>query len=265
MTTYPPADTRSQWFADNYPGSRINPNCGVLHTTESISWPGYEGGATAPNYTVYPDIKHRRLRFRAHFPDEMSSRALRNLSGGVETNTANAVQVELIGTCDWTKRERWGSYKVGVDYLYWPHAPEWALDQLAEFIAWMNTMHKVRISGVEHWLNYGPDDRRPGISPASYGAHPFRMTFGQWRQFYGWCGHQHVPENTHGDPGRFPWPLLEAKAKVLINPVRPPSRGKLVDHAIDDLRRAKNKAQSQPKRLERIVRSLKSLLKIKRR
>ncbi len=27
------------------------------------------------------------------------------------------------------------------------------------------------------------------------------MTASQWNAFYGWCAHQHVPENDHGDAG----------------------------------------------------------------
>ena len=29
-----------------------------------------------------------------------------------------------------------------------------------------------------------------------------RMTDDEWNAFDGWCGHQHVPENTHWDPGK---------------------------------------------------------------
>jgi hypothetical protein len=108
MSNYAKADTKAQWFADNYPGSRIYPNCGVLHTTEGNDWPGYDGGAVAPTYTSKPLISEKRLVWRAHFPDEMSARALVNAAGGVETNTANALQVELVGTCDYAHRERWG-------------------------------------------------------------------------------------------------------------------------------------------------------------
>ena len=42
------------------------------------------------------------------------------------------------------------------------------------------------------------------------------FTNAQRRAFYGWCGHQHVPENVHGDPGAFPWAKVEAKAKALV-------------------------------------------------
>jgi len=193
VTTYALADTQVQWFADDFPGIRFEPNCGVLHTTETTGWPGYEGGATAPNYTARPDFNAKRLRWRAHFHDEMSSRALRNLAGGVETNTLNAVQVELVGTCDPAKRDLW--VKAGMrqdrDFIYWPEAPEWALRDLAAFIVDMHQRHHILIQGPDVWMAY----------PASFGiSNPNRFTFAQWRAFYGWCGHQHVPENcVHPD------------------------------------------------------------------
>jgi hypothetical protein len=28
------------------------------------------------------------------------------------------------------------------------------------------------------------------------------MTEDEWNNFDGWCGHQHVPENEHWDPGK---------------------------------------------------------------
>ena len=28
------------------------------------------------------------------------------------------------------------------------------------------------------------------------------MTNDEWNDFDGWCGHQHVPENEHWDPGK---------------------------------------------------------------
>ena len=207
MTTYPPADTRAAWYQDNYPGAVMDPNCGVLHTTEGTSLPGYSGGATAPNYTAVPDFSRKRLRWFAHFPDERSSRALRNLGGGVETNTANVVQVELVGTCDPGTRDRWK--REGRTFIFWPDAPEWALDDLAEFIAWMHKAHGIKISGPRTWAPY----------PSSYanGAGQ-RFSFAQWRSFYGWCGHQHVPENTHGDPGSLPWGRVAAKARALVAP-----------------------------------------------
>jgi hypothetical protein len=48
------------------------------------------------------------------------------------------------------------------------------------------------------------------------------MTFAQWRSFYGWCGHQHVPENVHGDPGSLPWAAIATMARDLVTPPQPP-------------------------------------------
>lgn len=207
MSNYAKADTRTQWFADNYPGARITPNCGVLHTTEGTGWPDYGGGKSAPNYTARPDFANKRLLWRAHFPDEMSARALMNQAGGVETNTANAVQVELVGTCDPKRAKSWngdGRYLAGTHYIYWPAAPDWAKRDVAAFLKDMNTRHRVALAGPTSWLPY----------PKSYGsAGGQRMTHAQWREFYGWCGHQHVPENDHGDPGALDFAGILALAK----------------------------------------------------
>ena len=188
---YPKANRQVQYFGNRFPGSRIDPNVVVLHTTETGTWPGYAGGATAPTITVFPDRKRKRLVFRQHFPLNMSSRALRNESGGVETNTLNAVQVELIGTCTRDYQKKYG-------YFYWPDAPDWALEQLAEFLNWLSSEWKdfpVKDAAPRGWRPY----------PSSYGnSNGQRMTFSEWRNAYGIVGHQHVPENSHGDPGDFP-------------------------------------------------------------
>jgi hypothetical protein len=39
------------------------------------------------------------------------------------------------------------------------------------------------------------------------------MSFAQWEAFKGVCGHMHVPENLHGDPGAIDFPKLIALAK----------------------------------------------------
>jgi len=212
--------SREQWFADDFKGVRFEPNCGVLHTTETTRWPGYEGGATAPNYTARPDFVEKRLAWRAHFPDEMSSRALRNLAGGVETNTLNAVQVELVGICSPATRDLWVKHglKQNRDFIFWPEALDWALRDLAAFIVDMHKRHGILIQGPALWLAYGRDDRAPGRVPASYGPSPARLTFAQWRAFLGWCGHQHVPENVHGDPGALPWDRIVELALDMLTP-----------------------------------------------
>jgi hypothetical protein len=44
------------------------------------------------------------------------------------------------------------------------------------------------------------------------------MTFSQWQAFKGWCGHQHVPENDHGDPGSMDFPRVIVLAKGATSP-----------------------------------------------
>jgi hypothetical protein len=195
MSNYRPADTLSQWFQDDYPGADLNltPDTMVvvLHTTEGFDWPGYEGGATAPNYTHKPSFHGGAGLWRAHFPDEKSSRALRNEAGGVETNTLNCVQVELIGTCDSSKRKRWGDKVAGRDYVYWPDATDDQLAEVAEFLADMNKRHGLKLVAPKQFISY----------PLSAGNSRVRMSMSEWRNAAGVVGHQHVPENTHGDPG----------------------------------------------------------------
>lgn len=200
MSNYRNSDKTSQWFQDNWPGADLNLARGtmvvVLHTTEGTTWPDYEGGATAPNYTGMPPLGDARGKWRAHFPDEKSSRALRNESGGVNTNTLNCVQLELIGTCDPRNRKRWGGTSstriAGRDYVYWPDADKRQLHWVSRILADFRKRHGLRLrSGVEF---------KP--YPASFGEHNgVRLSFAGWSNYVGVLGHQHVPENSHGDPG----------------------------------------------------------------
>lgn len=214
---YPGAST-AHWWQSTWGGDVMEVNVAVLHTTEGIGLPNYDGGSMAPNLTAVADFANKRLRWYQHFDIDRSSRALRNLAGGVQTNTLNVVQTEFDGTCDYTKRNNWGSRIAGKDYIYWGDPPDWALRDAADYLRWLNANHGVPLSGPSMWLTYGPDSRRPGITPASYGASPARMTFAQWNAFKGICGHQHVPENDHGDPGALPFTKLIALAKGTTPP-----------------------------------------------
>jgi hypothetical protein len=196
-----------------YSGSDLEVNCGVVHTTEGRSLPSYNGGAMAPTVTGVPDIAARKVRWYQHYDVDESARALANKLGGVSTNTANAFQIELVGTCDDSKKTTWDAKRAGADYLHWPTAPDWALAEVAWLVRWLHDYHQVPLTCVRDWLAYGKDARRPGITPASYGASPARMSFDEWRAFKGWCGHQHVPENDHGDPGSMDFARVIALAK----------------------------------------------------
>lgn len=192
MTFYQLADVTTQWYDNKFGWSVMKPNTVVLHTTEGFGWPGYSSGQVAPTITANPDIPAQRLRFRQHFHNEHSARALENWPGGVETNTLNVIQIELVGTCDSRLAVSWGTRKAGVDYIYWPTAPYWALAGLAN---WLVYLHKT--------FPAFPLRCTVPFSKFPWGD-GVRMTGTQWWNYSGICGHQHVPENTHGDPGLFP-------------------------------------------------------------
>lgn len=187
---YPRAST-VHWHQGAHPGSKMDVNTGVLHTTEGSSLPGYEGGSTAPTFTLLPNVASRTVSVFQHFDVDVSARALVNASGGVETNTLNCVQVELVGTCDPAAHAKWGK----TPHVYWPQADDWALMELARLMRWLSDEHGVKLQSTVSWKAY----------PGSYGAKSgVRLTGQQWLDYYGWLGHQHVPENLHGDPGAFP-------------------------------------------------------------
>ncbi|MER5632175.1 peptidoglycan-binding protein [Streptomyces nitrosporeus] len=156
-----------------------HPNVIVLHTTEGSSFPSYGGGGSAPNFTVKGGV------VRQHFDANESSRALVNASGGVQTNVLNVVQIELVGTC--TK---------GGPGLYWPDASDADMAALVDLVKWLTSEYPIPVvSTSKPWLAY----------PSSYGStNGQRMSFSEWENFRGICGHMHVPENLHGDPGNFP-------------------------------------------------------------
>ncbi|MFE9777685.1 hypothetical protein ACFYPA_05960 [Streptomyces sp. NPDC005775] len=194
---YPGAST-GYWYGSKYPGSAMESNVVVWHTTEGTSLPAYDGGSMAPNFTAVPDFKAKRLVWYQHFDFDSSSRALVNRAGGVETNTLNAVQVELVGTCDPTAHKRWGTKA----HLYTADLPDWVIRDLGAFARWARDHHSVPLTSGQTFVAY----------PASYGATKTRMANAEWLAFKGHCGHQHVPENDHGDPGTFPIAAVLAAA-----------------------------------------------------
>ena len=197
-----PGASRANWYQDDFGGDPMEVNVVVLHTTEGRTLPGYEGGATAPNLTAVPDLAAKKLKWYQHFDIETSSRALVNLRGGVETNTLNVCQVELVGTCDPKTQKKWMG--AGQAHIYWPEAPDWALEGVARFLSWMHEQHGVPLSGPKEWPAY----------PESYGSGGQRFTAAEWTGFKGICGHMHVAENVHGDPGAIDFARLLKHAKA---------------------------------------------------
>ncbi|MFI6036287.1 hypothetical protein ACIBBD_19375 [Streptomyces sp. NPDC051315] len=197
-----PGANRDHWYQDDFGGARMEVNVVVLHTTEGRSLPGYGGGSSAPNLTAVPDLAAKKLKWYQHFDIDISSRALLNRPGGVETNTLNVCQVELVGTCDPELHTKWRTN--GRPHVYWPKAPDWALIGVARFLAWIHTHHGVPLRGPALWPAY---PRSAGNGGGQ------RMSGARWNDFRGVCGHMHVPENTHGDPGAIDFERLMELAR----------------------------------------------------
>ncbi|MFD0256401.1 hypothetical protein ACFVGX_36470 [Streptomyces sp. NPDC127113] len=202
---YPGAST-AYWYGSKFPGSAMESNVVVWHTTEGTALPAYDGGSNAPNFTAVPDFTAKRLVWYQHFDFDVSSRALVNRSGGVDTNTLNVVQVEIVGTCDPATHTKWEKAKR--THLYTPELPDWAVRDLAAFAKWANQNHGVPLTSGVAFKAY----------PSSYGASSVRMSNAAWSNYRGHCGHQHVPENDHGDPGLLPMAAILARAKGTTTP-----------------------------------------------
>jgi hypothetical protein len=204
---YPGAST-TYWYGSKYPGSAMESNVIVWHTTEGTGLPDYGGGASAPNFTAKPDFAAKRLVWYQHFDFDTSARALVNAAGGVETNTLNVCQVEIVGTCDPATHKKWGS----TPHLYTPELPDWAIRDLAAFVKWAHDNHGVPLTSAVTFKAY----------PGSYGTdNGVRMSASKWNSYTGHCGHQHVPENLHGDPGLLPMAAILARAKGATAPTAP--------------------------------------------
>lgn len=195
---YPPANRTAQWFGDDYTGSLIDPDKVVWHTTETGGWPGYGGGASAPTLTYHAEVHD----WRQHFPANRSSRALRNESGGVQTNTEDALQVEIIAYSD----ERLAAQR---GHLAVSDLDSQALDDLADFAEWAHREWGVPLKVDPGWVrsNY----------QAEHG-----MSFTAWRAFAGHTGHNRVPENTHWDPARLDIDEIMRRARTPVAPAPTP-------------------------------------------
>lgn len=222
MSNWYPKASRTQDFSKKYPGASMNPRIGVVHSTEGTGWPGYVGGATAPTFTLRPNFKSKTVSVRQHFPANRSSRALVNLAGGVETNTFNSIQFELVGTCDLPTKRNWEKkgLKENRDFIYMPTAPDWFLQAFADLLIWCSKTYK------DFEIRNAAPTAAPGrwkAYPGSYGVrNKNRLSFAQWRKTRGLVGHQHVPENSHGDPGAFPIDKVIQMAKPKPKPKPPP-------------------------------------------
>ena len=186
---------------------------GVIHTTEGKTYAGARGayiasGGSAPHFTV----SFERERFEAwqHIPLNRAARALARAPGNpIQTNRWSAIQIEMVGYADAEQCKKH-------DGLYQADFPEPYLAGIAELMRWVEANAGVGRHGAR-FVHY----------PESYGpANGVRMGGEQWRLFDGWCGHQHVPGNDHGDPGDFDIArLIGGAVPAIVAPAPNPEPG----------------------------------------
>jgi hypothetical protein len=177
---YPDAVRNPAVISPGMWASSPHPPRGVLHTVEADLFrphPSlyYGRAGTHPHFTVGRGVDG--VRTWQHYPITGPSRALRNLPGGVETNRLRAYQIEIVG--------RAGTIDQLDDATY---------AELARTMRWLEGQ-----TGIPPLIRTMHPYPPPG--GVRLGSEPWRMGFGEWLAFTGWCGHQHVPENVHGDPG----------------------------------------------------------------
>jgi N-acetylmuramoyl-L-alanine amidase len=142
----------------------------VHHTTEGETYSGarqaYAANASDPHFTVDETTVYQ------HIDTARVARALRNDPGGVETNRASAVQIEVVG------------------FAGRPKSPQ-TLANVARLCRWIEQTHGV----PQTWPNGHPREPLNGQDP---GGHNRDAT--NWTTRSGHYGHSQVPENTHWDP-----------------------------------------------------------------
>lgn len=177
---------RAGTIQGNSSGSWVSgyPARGVLHTTEGSTASGatsaYSKNNSWPHFTLSETAKVYQ-----HLAINVAARALKNLAGGVETNRAHAIQIEIVGFA-----AKPATYSVA----------QW--DALRNLMRWIEQ-------------NAGVKPEGPGRAFATkYGQKELRFTNAEWYNFNGWCGHCHVPENDHWDPGAIDLPSLLKPTEV---------------------------------------------------
>lgn len=153
----------------------------ALHSTEGTSWPSYDGGSVAPHFTANP----RTGDVRQHYPISYPAKALYQPSSP-STNKGKAVQIEIIGTCDPSRKNN-SSWKG----WFLPDFAPADFKGLPDLLAWIAAQTGLRLSRGVDFRAY----------PSSYGAPTGRLSSSAWKSYNQVCGHQHVPDNNHGDPG----------------------------------------------------------------
>lgn len=168
----------------------------VLHTTEGGSIEGAVAAYVVNNSWPHLTVDSRSLRVCQHLPYDVAARSLRNLPGGVETNTQGVIQIEVVGRA---------AEPAGINW-------EWVGREVAGPVC---ADTGIPVQSTVTWVAY----------PESYGQFAAqRLGFNQFLAYAGILGHEHVPENDHGDPGAIPIGTLLAAAQPSLPPTSTPPK-----------------------------------------
>lgn len=151
----------------------------LLHTTEGSSYAGALSVFTSKGYwpTATASFETGKFQLWQHLPLNLAAQALEHPSGTIETNRNNVAQIELVGSADPAYARKYGLLYVG-DF------PE-------EYLA-----------GIARWLRFVADNTGAAlVAPWPFGPGAPRVSPQQWDTTTGVCGHCHVPNNSHVDPG----------------------------------------------------------------
>ncbi len=144
----------------------------VHHTTQGrtaeAAFAAYREKGIAPTVTI------DHLTIYQHFDTLMSSSAVLNVAGGVQTNRLSCIQLELV--CFAGERK-----------------PEATLRNAARFCRWVEKEHNIPPIWPNGYPRYGTSDP---------GGH--NRSVRNWVSEAGHYGHSQVPENSHWDPSYFP-------------------------------------------------------------
>jgi hypothetical protein len=145
---------------------------GVLHTTEGGTADGAIGTFRGNNFWSHFVIEPNTLKIFQHIPLNIGARAMGDHP--TPENAAHAIQIEIVGFAQ--------------------NSPNIAPEQLA-FIR--DVMRQ-----IEDVVPIPRQTDRTFLDFNGVNATPNnRMSVDEWKRFTGWCGHQHVPGDTHWDPG----------------------------------------------------------------
>lgn len=146
----------------------------VHHTTEGTSYAAAKAAYTAsksdPHFTVVGEEVYQ------HVDTAVAARALKHVSGDIETNRDSAVQIEVVAFAGQPK-----------DPL--------TLKTVAKLCRWIEGEHDIQ----QRWPNGLPRWSTNGKDP---GGH--NRSANIWDTEGGHYGHSQVPENSHWDPGYVP-------------------------------------------------------------